>query len=74
MSIIYHSSYLVDYNVVMRKSDSFLNFAVFYLKNYLLKINDYGNKDIVSQINTTRGVVARLWYKYGKENLILKYV
>ena len=31
-------------------------------------------KKIVSQINTTRGVVARLWYKYGKENLILKYV
>lgn len=29
----------------MLKSDGLLNFAVFYLKNYLLKINDYGNQD-----------------------------
>lgn len=32
MNIIYHSSYLVDYNVVMQKSDRLLNFVPILLK------------------------------------------
>ena len=49
MNIIYHSSYLVDYNVVMLKSDRSLDFAVFYFEMSILSnplfgtINNKGN-------------------------------
>ncbi len=33
MNIIYHSSYLIDYNVVMLKSDRLLSFVPILLEN-----------------------------------------